>query len=74
MSYVVRHGKRIEVETLETVAPPARRRRVRVKETFARIPHQRGMELYGRIGGAAWVILLELDRLISSRLVGTRFA
>jgi hypothetical protein len=64
MSYVVRHGKRIEVETLETVAPPARPRRVRVKETFARIPHQRGMELYGRIGGAAWVILLELDRLI----------
>jgi hypothetical protein len=64
MNYVVRHGKRIEVETLKTVAPPARRRRVRVEETFARIPHQRGMELYGRIDGAAWVILLELDRLI----------
>ena len=64
MNYVVRHGKRIEVETLETVAPSARRRRVRVEETFARIPHQRGMELYGRIDGAAWVILLELDRLI----------
>jgi hypothetical protein len=39
-------------------------RRTRIKETFARIPHDRGLELYRRIGSAAWVILIELDRLI----------
>jgi hypothetical protein len=60
---VVRQGKRIEVETIGT-AVPARRKRAPAKETFARIPHKRGMELYEHIGGAAWVILLELDRLI----------
>ena len=65
MAYVVRHGKRIEVETVEaTTAQQARRKRAQAKETFARIPHERGMRLYGRIGGAAWVVLLELDRLI----------
>ena len=63
MNYVVRQGKRIKVGTIGT-AVPARRKRAPAKETFARIPHERGMELYGRIGGAAWVILLELDRLI----------
>jgi hypothetical protein len=60
---VVRQGKRIEVETIET-AVPAPRKRARTGETFARIPHRRGLELYGRIHGAAWIILLELDRLI----------
>jgi hypothetical protein len=64
MSYVVRHGKRIEVETLETGAAPARRKRAPTKGTFAKIPHDRGIALFGRIDGAAWVILLELDRLI----------
>jgi hypothetical protein len=43
---------------------PAQREGARVTETFARLPHKRGMELYEHIGGAAWVILLELDRLI----------
>jgi len=42
----------------------ARRKRAPAKETFARIPHDRGMGLYGKINGAAWIILLELDRLI----------
>ena len=39
-------------------------RRVRTKETFARIPHERGLKLCGRIGAAAWVVLIELDRQI----------
>ena len=39
-------------------------RRARTTETFARIPHQRGLQLYGHIDGAAWVVLIELDRLI----------
>jgi hypothetical protein len=43
--------------------PPRRQRSV---ETFARIPHDRALELYRRhpISGVAWVVLIELDRLI----------
>jgi hypothetical protein len=42
------------------------RRRQRSVETFARIPHDRALELYRRhpISGVAWVVLIELDRLI----------
>jgi len=40
-------------------------RRGRAVETFARIPHDRALELWRRgIGGAAWMVLIELDRLI----------
>jgi hypothetical protein len=39
-------------------------RRQRSVETFARIPHDRARELYGHIGGPAWLLLVELDRLI----------
>jgi hypothetical protein len=40
-------------------------RRKRLTETFARIPHDRGLALYHhKISGAAWVVLIELDRLI----------
>jgi hypothetical protein len=34
------------------------------KEYFARIPHKRGLALYEHIGGAAWAVLIELDRQI----------
>ena len=64
MNYVIRHGRRIKVETITPAAPARQRKRARSRETFARIPHERGMKLYGRIDGAAWVILLELDRLM----------
>jgi hypothetical protein len=40
------------------------RRSREVAETFARIPHDRALELYRRIGGPAWVVLTELDRLV----------
>jgi hypothetical protein len=63
VNHVIRHGRRIEIETITPTAPP-HHKRVRAKETFARIPHELGMKLYGRIDGAAWIILLELDRLI----------
>jgi len=44
-------------------SPP--RQRPRTTETFARIPHDRALELYRhRISGAAWTVLIELDRLI----------
>src|SRR6516162_6031199 len=32
--------------------------------TFARIPHDRARRLYHLRGGAVWVLLIELDRLI----------
>ena len=38
-------------------------RRQRSAETFARIPHDRGRRLY-HLSGAAWALLIELDRLI----------
>ena len=38
-------------------------RRPRISETFARIPHDRARRLY-RLSGAAWALLIELDRLI----------
>ena len=38
-------------------------RRPRLAETFARIPHDRARRLY-RLSGAAWALLIELDRLI----------
>ena len=44
---------------------PLRSRRVRETETFARIPHDRALELYRHhISGAAWAVLIELDRII----------
>jgi hypothetical protein len=45
-----------------------RYKRQRSIETFARIPHDRALELYRhQITGAAWVVLIELDRLILKR-------
>ena len=45
-----------------------RHKRQRGVETFARIPHDRALELYRhKIIGTAWVVLIELDRLILKR-------
>jgi hypothetical protein len=44
-----------------------RPRRRRTKEYFARIPHKRGLELYKHLGGAAWAVLIEIDRQILKR-------
>jgi hypothetical protein len=42
---------------------PQRRRRS--EETFARFPHDRALKLYPyRLTSAAWVVLIELDRVI----------
>jgi hypothetical protein len=47
-------------EDLRTPQP-----RRRLAETFARIPHDRALDLYRhRISGTAWTVLIELDRLI----------
>ena len=39
-------------------------RRPRIDETFARIPFDRARALYRHIGGPAWMLLIELDRLV----------
>jgi hypothetical protein len=44
----------------QTFAAP----RKRTGATFARIPHNQGLALYQKVGGAPWVLLIELDRLV----------
>jgi hypothetical protein len=47
----------------DLASPPLQR--PRTMESFARVPHDRALELYRhRISGAAWAVLIELDRLI----------
>jgi hypothetical protein len=53
----------------EEVASTARKRRPhharqRATETFARIPHDKARKLFHHIGGPAWMLLVEIDRLI----------
>jgi hypothetical protein len=49
----------------ETSSP---QRRTKTTETFARIPHDKALALYKhRLSSAAWVVLIELDRLILKR-------
>jgi hypothetical protein len=43
------------------LATPAQRRKLLV-ETFARIPHNKALAL--KISGHAWLVLIELDRII----------
>jgi hypothetical protein len=50
----------------DLTSPPARR--TRATETFARIPHDKALALHKyRLSSAAWVVLIELDRLILKR-------
>jgi hypothetical protein len=43
-------------------------KRAHSAETFARIPHDKALELgRHRISGAAWLVLIELDRIILKR-------
>jgi hypothetical protein len=59
--------RRAEKKARRTAAAKSkpRSRRVRETETFARVLHDRALELYRhRINGAAWVVLIELDRMI----------
>jgi hypothetical protein len=44
----------------DLTTPPQRRKRL--TETFARIPHDKGLAL--NVPGTAWRVLIELDRLI----------
>jgi hypothetical protein len=50
----------------DLTTPPERR--TRATETFARIPHDKALALHKyRLSSAAWVVLIELDRLILKR-------
>ena len=50
----------------DLTAPPSRR--TRATETFARIPHDKALALHKyRLSSAAWLVLIELDRLILKR-------
>ena len=56
-----------DLDALRAQAPslqPPPKRREKIDETFARIPHDRGLGLYGKIDAAAWIVLIELDRLV----------
>ena len=45
--------------------PQQKQRRKNSPETFARLPHDRALELYQyHLTNAAWIVLIELDRII----------
>ena len=54
----------IEVEELDTGIKLSPRRRERFDRTWAKVPHQRGIELAKRIGNPALAVLLVLEHLI----------
>jgi hypothetical protein len=51
-----------DLEQLRADLTSPRQRRQRITETFARIPHDKGITL--NVPGTAWRVLIELDRLI----------
>jgi hypothetical protein len=55
-----------DLEQLRAGAPKTGpSKRARSTETFARIPHDRALELYQhRVSGDAFVVLIELDRIL----------
>ena len=50
----------------------ASNKRARSEETFARIPHDRGLRLYKKIDAAAWVILTPEPEAASAPAVAER--
>jgi DNA-binding transcriptional ArsR family regulator len=53
-----------DLDALREVMPAVATKRARSTETFARFPHERTLGLRGRIGADAWILLIEIDRLI----------
>src|SRR5262245_14926075 len=51
-----------DLDQLRADLTSPRQRRQRITETFARIPHDKGLAL--KVSGTAWRVLIELDRLI----------
>jgi hypothetical protein len=48
----------------ETAAATALQRRPHQKERFAPIPYLKARKLFRHIGGPAWLLLIELDRIV----------
>jgi hypothetical protein len=63
-NYVIRHGRRIEVETITPTAPARRRKRTRIKETWAKIPHHRGLKLAKQAKNSVLAVLLALESAV----------
>jgi hypothetical protein len=51
-----------DLDQLRTDLASPRQHRQRLTETFARIPHDKALAL--KISGHAWIVLIELDRII----------
>ena len=57
--YVIREGKRIEVDTLEVDSPELQKRQRVKREAFVMLPYERTMAA-ANLGGATLVVLVEL--------------
>jgi hypothetical protein len=64
--YVYRHGRRIKVETITPPAPAQgkRRKAAKLAETWAKIPHGRGLKLAKQAGNPVLAVLLILEAAI----------
>jgi hypothetical protein len=56
--------RRAAAKEAGTATRPRPSRRPRSEGTFARFPHERARDLFRQIGGPAWILLIEIDRLI----------
>ena len=63
-SYVHRHGKRIKIETITPTAPQRRRKPVQDGETWAKIPHNRGLKLAKQTKNSVLAVLLALESAV----------
>lgn len=61
--FMTRQGRRLEVETLMP-ATPVRRKVAKLTETWAQIPHHRGLELAEKTGSSVLAVLLALESTI----------
>jgi hypothetical protein len=62
--YEIAHGRRIAYQYLNPGKPPKQRRRARLERTWAKIPHDRGLELAKRIGSPGFAVLLVLEHAV----------
>jgi hypothetical protein len=56
--------RRANAQKAKTATRSRPSRRPRSEETFARFPYGRARDLFRQIGGPAWMLLIEIDRLV----------
>jgi hypothetical protein len=61
---------RRDAAQLKPPSSPKHKKRQRSSELFARIPYDRAFRLHKRISAAAWIVLIELDRLMLTSAKG----